>query len=514
MGRFNTKEKTMIHRKPDTRAYEGELAFTHISPETELVSLVATSFIVDKYYENEGKQLLRLQQLTQKVLETDPEFIWKLAVFARDQWHMRSVSHVLAGEAVEHFEGRKFTKEYLNQVIQRPDDAAEIMAYWMSIHRWVDADGITRIGGKNQMPRALRSAMQEFFRNLTEYHARKYAPKLARRQLSLVDLLRIIHPDPKIREDGGMLYKALVEGNLSPADTWEVKVSAAGSNPEDKAKAWMDSIPNMGYMAKLRNLRNFEAFQIYSKEVVDHLTDQNAIRNSKQLPYRFMSAYNEIESVVYKEAIRTALLHSFENLQVSKGRVLIAIDSSGSMTWAPRPSKPPIEHAAILGAVLAYAGMQSKDTDVEVVMFDSNLQTVDLFDKGPIAIYQYIRQHAPGGATYGHLVLKYAMERPAFDYIIYLTDMQFHFLWDTQSREYGKNGNRLIDKYRTTKNRDMRLVFMDIQGYDKIASSQDSREKIYMISGFSEKVFEYIQIMDDPLALVKLVKQYSPEMQA
>src|SRR5690606_35596365 len=71
--------------------------------------------------------------------------------------------------------------------------------------------------------------------------------------------------------------------------TWEDVLSLAGSRV-DKRGLWEALIPSMGYMALLRNLRNFDEAGV-SDEVVQQvaarLADPAQVARSRQFPLRF-----------------------------------------------------------------------------------------------------------------------------------------------------------------------------------------------------------------------------------
>src|SRR5699024_2604305 len=69
--------------------------------------------------------------------------------------------------------------------------------------------------------------------------------------------------------------------------TWEAVAGKIGLD----AKTWEALIPNMGYMALLRNLRNFEKEGVSDTvldEVARRLADPEEVAKSRQLPFRFL----------------------------------------------------------------------------------------------------------------------------------------------------------------------------------------------------------------------------------
>ena len=96
MSRFNT---TLPKQRTKTTNLAGGEAFTQ-SNELELISLLLTSFVNNQFYRDADTTLADLKRLADKV--KDKEFVAKSAIFARDKFGMRSVTHALAGELTSH----------------------------------------------------------------------------------------------------------------------------------------------------------------------------------------------------------------------------------------------------------------------------------------------------------------------------------------------------------------------------------------------------------------------------
>ncbi|XP_026060883.1 telomerase protein component 1-like isoform X3 [Carassius auratus] len=91
------------------------------------------------------------------------------------------------------------------------------------------------------------------------------------------------------RERAGKLMK------LKQPDTWECKLSQEGN----KAATWEKLIDgkSLPFMAMLRNLRNMISVGISEKhhtKILNRLTSKNAVIQSRQFPFRFLSAYKVI----------------------------------------------------------------------------------------------------------------------------------------------------------------------------------------------------------------------------
>ena len=115
--------------------------------------------------------------------------------------------------------------------------------------------------------------------------------------------------------------------------TWEDVLSLAGDRV-DKASLWTALIPGMGYMALLRNLRNFDQAGVsdaVAAQVAARLADPAQVARSRQLPMRFLSAYRAAQSLRWSYPLEQALGLSLGSIPELPGRTLVLVDTSGSM---------------------------------------------------------------------------------------------------------------------------------------------------------------------------------------
>lgn len=118
MSKFNQSAAT-TNKTTNLAGGEGFV----MTPELELVSALLTSFLEDKFYESGAKRQSRIESLVDKV---DPLFAAKASIFARTEFGMRSVSHVVAGHIAGTVKGEQWTKRYFDRVVYRPDDMMEL----------------------------------------------------------------------------------------------------------------------------------------------------------------------------------------------------------------------------------------------------------------------------------------------------------------------------------------------------------------------------------------------------
>jgi hypothetical protein len=97
---------------------------------------------------------------------------------------------------------------------------------------------------------------------------------------------------------------------------------------------WEILIHEMGYMALLRNLRNFDKAGIgknIANRVAQKLADPDEIAKSKQLPFRFYTAWMNTPTGRWRDPLGAALQESIKNIPEFEGTSEILIDTSLSM---------------------------------------------------------------------------------------------------------------------------------------------------------------------------------------
>ena len=145
--------------------------------------------------------------------------------------------------------------------------------------------------------------MRDAFDKFDGYQLAKYRGE--RRDIKLVDIVNRVHPEPTDRNREAL--RQLVEGMLRSTETWESKLTQAGQQGEDqrdkadrKAEAWAQMVRSrkIGYMALVRNQRNIiqDAPEVVN-EVCEMLVQPELVRKSRMLPFRFLSARDEIEKI-------------------------------------------------------------------------------------------------------------------------------------------------------------------------------------------------------------------------
>jgi hypothetical protein len=448
------------------------------SPENALASFLLTNFLSNQTYRSGSEALTTLQKL---VAEADPVFAAKAAIYARNEYGMRSVSHVVAGELAHSVKGAVWSKYFYDKVVRRPDDITEIVAYYMTEY------------GK-PFPNSLKQGLGVAFGKFDAYQLAKYRAKS--NKISLVDVVNLVHPKPT--EKNGTALKDLVNDTLRSENTWESRISAAGQDTAQRRLVWKDLLETnkLGYFALLRNLRNIitDAPDLVSL-ACEQLVNENSIKKSLVLPFRFTTALKEIAQIPESREVISALSRaidiSVQNCPAFSGKTLIAVDTSGSMIG--RPSEI---------ATLFAAALYKKNPQADLLLFDTAAHPIT---PNPNDSTTSIATSMPfhGGGTDFNIIFDYANK--AYDRIIILSDMQ---AWGNQGifswAQGSGNPQKALAAYRDRTGANPKLYSFDLLGYGSLAFPE---KNVYTLAGFSDKVFDLMQVLESGESLVDVINK-------
>jgi len=495
-----------VESHPDiTSNYEGGVAFK-TNAKNELYLRAATWLVGEpKFYGDKATETEDIKALIAQVSKQDPEFIFKLASYLRNEMYLRSAPMFLTVEGLTNPEAKKYVRWWMPFIIKRADELSEMLSCF------INKNGEIGSNGKASLPNQFKLGIADSFHNFGEYDFGKY--KMDDKSVKLSDVLRLTHPVPDTPEKSE-LFKKIRTGTLAVPETWETVISAKGNNKE----AWNEVIPKMGYMAKLRNLRNIAQAKADLDSVLKHLTNPKAVANSKQFPYRFLSAYKMIEdagenidpfdSKKILNALETAMSISVSNIPNLGGRTLVSVDNSGSMQ-SPVSERSKIERREI-GAVMG--AMANGFCEAAVASaFGTRFMTVNISGKSILGDAKKILMSDTDSATNGYLVFKYLVDnRLLTDRVMIFTDEQ---LWDTDGR-YGAFGSqdslyKWFLKYKTMQPK-VRLYLFDLAGYGTV-QIPDTEPNVAIIGGFSDRIFDFIKrFEEDRSKVLEAIEKYNP----
>lgn len=538
MAKFNEKK---MAKQPTERNFMGEMAFK-MEDKEELISTVMTTFLQDEYYEKEATKIARIQELLKKV---DPLFAAKLAIYARNEGNLRSVTHFIAAEIAKYVSGSEWGKRFYDKIIVRPDDMSEIVSAYAHING-MSQKNISKI------PNAMKGGFKTALERLDAYQIDKY--KMQNREVSLIDLVRLFHP--KGNQKNAEAFKRLVNGEslegLYETKIFEKEMTKAGQltkgatedeKKEAKYEAISEVLGNIKGMPIMNLIRNLRNIILYAPDKVEDACAQLRIKDkilkSRLLPFRFATAYAEIEKMSWNkpntdtaitfesdkaeeeltmiqfhslkrsvlDALEDAIQYSVGNIPELEGNVAILVDHSGSCRGDAGGSSAVSAFSKtstamignLFGSMMAYRQKNVYiglfgDKLIDVPM-DRNMKMLDFnkmsFDRGACCgagtetgIYDFIR--------------KCIIEKKKVDNVVVFSDCQigngsYNFTpwYGSKSSDSGGHFHELFNKFKKL-NPKCNWIVVNLRQSGG-TSVFDKSQRILNIAGWSDKIFDVIK---------------------
>lgn len=540
MSKYNSKHEA---KKPTETNFMGEKAFK-MEDKEELVSSVMTTFLQDSYYEKESTEANRIKGLLDKV---DPEFCAKLALYARNEGKLRSVTHLISSHIAQKVSGKEWGKRFYNKIVVRPDDISEIVSAYAATNKMSLKD-IKRI--PNSMKKGFKTALERF----DAYQIDKY--KMNRRDVSMVDLVNLFHP--KGTQKNCEAYKRLMTGK-SLSDLYSSKIlektmaetGKVAKTEKEKVEAKHDAISEvfdnpkgMPIMNLVRNLRNIIMYAPDKvSEACEQLTIVEKVQNSRMLPFRFATAYSEIEKFEYpfkhktssggsikfesdlpetrfseeefnqmKADVLNALEKAIEiaciNIPKLDGKTAILVDHSGSCRGdgggSSRVSAFSKTTTAMIGNLFGSMMAFAQD-DVYIGLFGDRLIDVPVNRK--MGLLDFNNKSFNEGRNCGvstekgiyEFMRRVVENNTKIDNVIVFSDCQigsgsgyaFTPWYGTSSSEHGEGFHKLFKEFRKI-NHNANFIVCNLRqaGHTSVF---DKSQRILNIAGWSEQIFDVIK---------------------
>lgn len=483
MSKFNVQsESTKVTNLAGGQAFQQ-------SPKLAFVSMLLTSLLKDQYYKTEGETMKDLVNFIDTI--ADKKFIAKASIYARNEFGMRSITHVVAAELAKRVKGETWMRPYLIKNFHRADDMTETWSYYMSKYG-------------DPVPNSLRVAVKRAFNKFDDYQLAKY--RAQDKKVSMLDLINYTHPVATEKNKKSM--GGIIKDTLKASGTWNAELASAGRNAdgdtekeEMKKEVWASLIKEnkLPYFAAIRNIRNIVQ---QAPELIDDLCkvieNEAMLKRSLLFPFRFVTAVKQLqldginEPRIYK-SLNVALEKSFDNVPKLDGRTLVAIDHSASMdSNGASKQLTMFEIGALFGITLA------KSNNADIIYFGSiaKYAAFNPMDSTPTLI-NYLDSLNKGssywGAEYkgtdvGHgtnFTSVFQEANKKYDRICFFSDMQ----------GWMNGGAPMADlaSYKARVGANPKIYSFDLAGH---STSMFPEQDIYCLAGFSDKVFSLMKLME------------------
>lgn len=480
----------------DTVNRAGGVAYS-LTDEHALAQFAMTGTFNNTFYASAETQLKEVLELAGKVR---PEFLAKLAVYAREKGLMKDMPAMLLAVLC--------TKDLnlFKKVFPRVVDNGKMLRNFMQIVR-------SGAVGRKSFGSAPKRVIRKWLESRTD---EQLFQDSVGNDPSLSDVIKMVHPRPQNAERAH-LYAYLIgkSPETLPQAVVEFEAFKKASKGDRKVpnvpfqmltalelsdKEWTEIAKNARWQMTRMNLNTFARHNVLKDEkmvqlLADRLKSEKDIKGAKAFPYQLLSAFMNVESDMPRaitNALQDALEVATQNVPSYKGKVYVCVDISGSMQSAVtgnRPGATSKVRCVEVAGLIASCILRNCD-NAEVIPFHTQAQFAnDLNARDSVMTNAQKIFGRPSGGTDCSCALKLLNAKKAQgDLVIYVSDNES---W-MSSGYYGK-GTAMQQEWLNFKarNRNAKLVCIDLQA-SSTTQAQSSANTLN-VGGFSDQVFEVIQ---------------------
>lgn len=480
--------------RPDVQNAHGAPAYS-LEAKHALAQYAATGCLSQTFYASAETQL---EDVLKLAMQVEPEFVAKLALYARTRGLMKDMPALLC--AVLAVRDTRLLTQVFPQVI----DNGKMLRNFVQIVR----SGVTGRKSLGTRPKRL----------VLDWFATRDVDAIFRQSVgtspSLADVIKMVHPTPD--DDARRALYAYLIGKpydlaKLPALVRDYEAFKRGDLPNVPdvpfqmltsltltREHWASIATQASWQMTRMNLNTFARHGVFDlprmpQLVATRLADRSEVRKAKAFPYQLLAAYQAAAKTlppVVAEALQDALEHATSNVPELKGKVYVLVDVSGSMSSPVTGVREGASSAVrcIDVAALVAACLLRKNPTAEVIPFEQDV--VKDFHLNPrdsvMTNAQKLAAIGGGGTSCSAPLRLLNQQKKRADLVIYVSDNES---W-VDARRHGATA--VMNEWASLKKRspDAKLVCIDVVPNK---STQAKEEKdILNIGGFSDAVFDLV----------------------
>jgi 60 kDa SS-A/Ro ribonucleoprotein len=474
----------------------GGLAYK-LSPKAALAQYAATGCLNATFYASAHEQLQNILNLCSHT-DVEPEFIARVALYARSQAHMKDLPALLCAALSVLGPG------LLAEVFDRVIDDGKMLRNFAQIMR----SGVVGRKSLGTLPKRL---VQSWF-------DRRSDDQIFRASVgndpSLADVIRMVHPKPQTASRAA-LYGYLVAQPHNAADLPEIvkqyeafKAGESKSLPDVPFQMltsleltkddWKAIARNAPWQMTRMNLNAFARHGVFedrdlTAEIANRLRNEEAIQRARVFPYQLMVAFSQATADVsaeVRDALQDAMEIATRNVPGIDGQVYVCPDVSGSMhspITGVRKGATSAVRCVDVAALVAACFLRTNRSAEAIPFKEAVVAELTLNSRDSVMTNAAKMTRIPPGGTNCSAPLAWLNARKAIGQLVV-------FVSDNQSWmdiAHGR-GTATMEQWNVFKARNpgAKLVCIDLQPYATTQAAE--REDILNIGGFSDHVFDVI----------------------
>jgi hypothetical protein len=159
--KFN-QTKESIAERTRTENHEGGEAFSPDSPELALTKVVINNLLEPTYYESDDEQFASVVEAFDAVADTNPEFVLKLAKYARQEENLRQIPQALLVLAANDERTQEYVRDYSQSIMHRADEPLKVLNFHI------------QYTGSKSIPNCLQKGIEDALHNYSEWEVAKW----------------------------------------------------------------------------------------------------------------------------------------------------------------------------------------------------------------------------------------------------------------------------------------------------------------------------------------------------
>lgn len=482
----------------DTVNEAGGKAYS-LSSKEKLAQFAVTCTFNNAYYSSANDQLDELKKILPNI---DPEFISETAIYSRHYGMMKDMPAFLIAylASLPNIDPSLLEKTFIEVI-----DNGRMLRNFVQFIR-------SGVFGRKSFGSRIRRFIRDYLNARPDSLLFNDA---VGNDPSLSDIIKMVHPrgtTPQRRALYGYLIGREVDTSLLPQfirDFEDFKAELTSIVPDVNFtrltalkltdSQWKETLLKQSWHTVRMNLNTAKRHGVFNDtdatlKIADILSDKKAILRSKAMPYQIFAAAintkNEIPVSIFN-ALQDALDVSLENVPKLNGKVVVCVDTSGSMsssiTGYGEKTPPSMVRCVDVAALIASAILR-KNPDTTIIPFDTRVHTLNLNGRDSVLTNANILAGYGGGGTNMGCATKEILKRKINpDTIIYVSDNQS---WvasgsNTESTEVLNDFNKI-----RSANKNAKMICINLQPYGTTQSPNSAN--ILNIGGWSDTVFNVI----------------------
>jgi 60 kDa SS-A/Ro ribonucleoprotein len=470
---------------------------------TALAQLAATGCFGSTFYVSGEEQL---GTVLAHASNCTPEFVGKVAVYARERGFMKDMPAVLLAHlATRRPEGIAIMKRVFPRVI----DNGKMLRNFVQVIRSGQL-------GRKSLGTAPKKAVQRWIASRTPMQLFRDS---VGNDPSLADVVKMVHPTPASDEQramfGYLLDKPYDVEKLPAAvrlfEAWK-KGETNGEVPQVPSrmlqglplgtKEWTAIAKNARWQETRMNLATYARHGVLAdKTMIDtiasRLRNADEVRAAKVFPYQLLVAYKSASGVpaAIQEALQDAMEHSLVNIPSIDGSVVVCPDVSGSMsggaiTGYRKGATTAVRCIDVAGLVAA--AFLRKNPLARVMPFETTLRKdVKLNPRDSVmTTASALAKIGGGGTNCSAPLVELNRQNAKVDAVIYVSDNES---WvDALGQSGYVKSTAMMDEWTKLRARNPKAKLVCIDITPNVHKQSIDRADILNVGGFSDAVFDVV----------------------